>query len=163
MWLALFGACAFAQDVEQLKHGVVRVLSHTQAGIAKTGTGFIVKIDADVVYIVTATHVVQGAEKIEVEFFAKRDALVPAKVGNMEDDSLRGIAFLVVRTSTPPGTRPLVLAPAFKLKDAIDEVLAIGFPRGAPAWSPKSLKFATRDGRELLFDGKVNQGNSGGP
>lgn len=132
MWLALFGACTFAQDVEQLKHGVVRVLSH-QAGRAKCGAGVIVKIDADVVHIATAMHVVQGAEKIEVEFFAKRDALVPAKVGKMQDDSLRGIAFLVVRRSAPPGTRALVLAPAIKLKDAIDDTLTIGFPRGAPA------------------------------
>jgi hypothetical protein len=154
---------AHAQNIENLKQGVVRVLSSLEDGVQKTGTGFIVKTAPDRAYVVTATHVVQGAQRIEVEFFAKRDSLVAAKVGKMEDDSLRGIAYLVVSTPAPAGALPLLLAPEVQLSEGSEEVLTLGFPQGAPGWSPKSLKFATRDGRELLFDGKVNQGNSGGP
>lgn len=124
--LVLAGASSPAQEIESLKQAVVRILSHSKDGISKTGTGFIVKIAPDVVHIVTATHVVQGAEKIEIEFFAKRDALVPAKVGRMEDDSLRGIAYLVVGTSAPAGARALALAPQIKLSEGSDEAIAIG-------------------------------------
>lgn len=159
----LFGAVALAGELDAFKQGVVRVISHGKDGIPKTGTGFIVKITPDRAYIVTATHVVQGAERIEIEFFAKREALVPAKVGKMEDDKERGIAYLIVNSAAPVGIQTLSLAPQIKLSEGTDEVLTLGFPQGAPGWSPKSLKFATRDGRELLFDGKVNQGNSGGP
>lgn len=152
----------FAQEVEQIKQGVVRIESLIK-GAKRTGTGFVVKLEPDTVHIVTATHVVQFADKIEVSFFSKPDSAMPAKARKMEDDEWRGIAHLVVNAAAPAGTRALAIAAQGQLSEASDEVLTIGFPSGAPDWSPKRLTFATRDGRELLFDGKVNQGNSGGP
>jgi len=161
--MLLSAPAAKAQDLEALKHGIVRVRSYLDDGTKSTGTAFVVRMAPDIVHLVTATHVVQGAVRVEVEFFSRRDLPVEARVGRMERDIDRGIAYLVVPGPAPDGTRALPLAPAAKLKEGLDLLLTIGFPPGVPGWSVRSLRFSTRDGRELLLDGSAMPGNSGGP
>lgn len=47
-------ANVFAQDVESLKPGVVRI-DNSRNG--EVGTGFIIKVDGKRVYVITASHV----------------------------------------------------------------------------------------------------------
>ena len=49
-----------SQDVEQLQAGVVKITAKSSGGTPKLGTGFIVRLDKDAAYIVTAAHVVAG-------------------------------------------------------------------------------------------------------
>lgn len=50
------GVSAAAQTIDQQRAGVVRVTAVLD-GATKIGTGFIVRLDADTAYILTASHV----------------------------------------------------------------------------------------------------------
>ena len=52
---------SLAQEMESIKRGVVKVQVTTPEAKTKVGTGFIVKLEPDAVYIVTASHVVRHA------------------------------------------------------------------------------------------------------
>ena len=66
---------AWAQSLDRQKAAVVKVISQVE-GMRRTGTGFIVRLDADAAYIVTASHVVEGDSQPQIEFFTKRNATV---------------------------------------------------------------------------------------
>ena len=57
-----------AEDVTALKPGVVKIQAFLE-GNRKIGTGFVVRLERDVAVVVTASHVVEGSERIEVSFF----------------------------------------------------------------------------------------------
>lgn len=61
------GLCA--QDIARLQAGVVKVTAKPPSGTANVGTGFIVRVDKDAAYIVTAAHVVAGDQHPRVEFW----------------------------------------------------------------------------------------------
>ena len=54
------------------------------------GTGFIVRLDPDIVYIVTAAHVVAGDPQPSVEFFTNPNVPVRATVLTRKETSERG-------------------------------------------------------------------------
>ena len=66
VFMALFVRAVPAQDLDVLKTGVVKVIADR-----RVGTGFVVHIEADSAYIVTASHVVEGSREIAVEFFTR--------------------------------------------------------------------------------------------
>ena len=73
-----------AQDIARLQSGVVK--------------GFIVRLEKDVAYIVTSTHVVAGDSEPKVEFFTKKNLSVPGEVLGLEGgDEIRCMALLVVK------------------------------------------------------------------
>ena len=51
---------ALAQEIAQVKKGVVRITTHVEGQQPKVGTGFIVRLEKDAAYIVTACHVIEG-------------------------------------------------------------------------------------------------------
>ena len=59
VWSMLIGAASYAQDIDTLRAGVVKISSLSE-GKRKTGTGFIVKLEPSIAYIITAAHVVEG-------------------------------------------------------------------------------------------------------
>ena len=61
--LFVFLSSASAQEIENIKKGVVKVKTASQVG-----TGFIVRLEKDAIFIITASHVVEGARDIKVEF-----------------------------------------------------------------------------------------------
>jgi S1-C subfamily serine protease len=61
-----------AQDIARLQSGVVKIRTKPAEGGPKVGTGFIVRLEKDVAYIVTSTHVVAGDSDPKVEFFSPR-------------------------------------------------------------------------------------------
>ena len=56
---------ANAQDLDA---GVVNLLVTTRQGVGRVGSGFIVRLDSDRAYVVTAAHVVEGSREIGVIF-----------------------------------------------------------------------------------------------
>ena len=52
----------WGQDIEDLKNGVVKITAHVEGQHSKVGTGFIVRLEKDAAYIVTACHVIEGDE-----------------------------------------------------------------------------------------------------
>lgn len=86
MWLMAWDvhAAVGVLDTEYLKKGVVRITATSPGENPKVGTGFIVQLEPDVVYIVTAAHVVSGDAHPRVQFFTRQDVQVQATVKHSE-------------------------------------------------------------------------------
>jgi hypothetical protein len=154
-----------ANDVKQLAAGVVKISARPEEGSTKIGTGFIVRIEPDLAYIVTAAHVVAGDMHPQVEMFTKRNVFVPAEVLGVEGgDEVRGLALLVVRgrVNLPQGIAAIPLAPTTRVSGG-EEVLIIGFPRGAGPWAVIRGSIVARRGRDIDLAAALDEGNSGGP
>ncbi len=154
-----------AEDIARLQAGVVKVTAKPPSGPANVGTGFIVRVDKDATYIVTAAHVVAGDTHPKVEFFTKRNLPVTAEVLGLEgDDEVRGLALLVVRGSEnlPKGLTALSLAGAARLTGG-EDIVVIGFPRNAGPWAVVKGNISSRQGRDIYFSPSVESGHSGGP
>ena len=167
VWLALIlltlETAAWGQSFDRQKAGVVRVTSQVE-GLRRTGTGFIVGLDSDAAYIVTASHVVEGDSQPRVEFFTKRNATVQAETARIEGGDPRGLALLIVRgkDNLPPGLVALPIAQGSDLNGG-EPVTVIGFPQGGGSWAVLRANIASREGRDLTLDGSIAEGNSGGP
>ena len=155
-----------AQDLEDLMPGAVRIFAHPSQGSPRTGTGFIVRATPDVVYIVTAAHVVEGDPQPEVEFFTKRDVPVRAAVKGAErGDDQRGLALLSVagKDNIPAGIVVLPLASDNLTIARAEEVAVIGLPREARDWAIIYGRFISRTGRDVTLDINIDEGASGAP
>jgi formylglycine-generating enzyme required for sulfatase activity len=154
-----------AEDIARLQAGVVKITAKPPQGTANVGTGFIVRLDKEAVYIVTAAHVVAGDTHPKVEFFTKRNLPVTAEVLGLEgDDEVRGLALLVVKGSEilPKGLTALSLAGAARLTGG-EDIMVIGFPRNAGPWAVVKGNISSRQGRDIYFSPSVDSGHSGGP
>jgi S1-C subfamily serine protease len=161
----LYTVSLSAQEVNILKTGVVKVKATTYEGKHRVGTGFIVQLEKDVVYIVTASHVVEGAlnNEAEIEFFTRRNRVVPSKTIHMEGQNPRGLAILIVKENIPSGLSVLKLSSSNSVKDG-DHVITIGFPRLSNVqWAVIGGNILGRSGSAITFSGAVDKGNSGGP
>ncbi|MCW5623085.1 MAG: trypsin-like peptidase domain-containing protein, partial [Burkholderiales bacterium] len=156
-------ATARAQSLEVQKAGVVRITAQAE-GLRRTGTGFIVRLEADAAFILTASHVVEGDSKPGVEFFTRRNSVIAAEVVRIEGGDPRGLALLVVRgkEKLPAGLRALPVASSTSLSGG-EPVIVIGFPQGGGSWAVLRANVVSLEGRELTLDGSIGEGNSGGP
>jgi S1-C subfamily serine protease len=152
-------------EADQLQTGVVKIIAKSAGGSSKIGTGFIVRLERDAAYIVTAAHVVAGDPQPKVEFFTKRNVPVPSEVLGLEgDDEVRGLALLTVRgqESLPKGLKALHLTEGIRFSGG-EDILIIGFPRNAGPWAFVKGNISSRQGRDLYFSPAVDSGHSGGP
>ena len=68
-----------AQEMKTPETSVVKITAQA-GGSRRTGTGFIVRLSPDEAHIVTASHVVEGDNKPQVEFFTQRNKPVLASL-----------------------------------------------------------------------------------
>ena len=123
-----------------------------------TGTGFFVSADG---YLITCAHVIQGADKVDVEI---NDQSYSADVVAVEADD--DLAILKIDASD---LTPLPLADSGKVRLG-EEVQAIGYPlstvlgNGIKVTRGIVAGIVDRDtGKRFQIDAAVNPGNSGGP
>lgn len=123
-----------------------------------TGTGFFVSADG---YLVTCAHVIQGADKVDVEINGQSYS---ADVVAVEADDDLAILKIDAKELTP-----LPLADSSKVRLG-EEVRAIGFPlstvlgNGIKVTRGIIAGIVDRDeGKRFQIDAAVNPGNSGGP
>ena len=131
-----------------------------------TGSGFIVSADG---YILTNNHVIEGADKVTVRLFDRRE-LIAKVVGS---DPLTDVAVLKIEA-------PRLTAAAFGNSDGTrigDWVLAVGNPLGDAFTFSVTSGIISGKGRRLdglqrsragisdfiQTDAAINPGNSGGP
>jgi S1-C subfamily serine protease len=82
-------------DVATLKKGVVKIVAES-GNEREIGTGFIAAKGKKYLFIVTASHVVEGKADIQVTFFTHQEEAFPAKIVKMEGGDQRGLALLKV-------------------------------------------------------------------
>jgi hypothetical protein len=156
-------APGWGQSLERQKAAVVK-LTAVSDGKRKTGTGFIVRLDQDAAYILTASHVVEGDNDPEVEFFTRRNLPVQAQTARLEGGDPRGLALLIVRGhgNLPQGILSLPMEGKMRIQGGAP-VTIIGFPQGAGPWAVVRATIVSLDGRDLTIDGSIDEGSSGGP
>lgn len=153
---------ARAQSIDLLRQGVVKVVPQGGNQARTAATGFIVRAEARAIFIVTASHVIEGADRVGIEFFNER-RLYPARVLGMEGGDPRGLATLIVEEDVPADVRVLGINRDVDVR-AGEAVTMIGFPAsvGAP-WAVTKGSIVGRRGKDIVFAGAVEEGNSGGP
>ena len=151
-----------AHDIEGMKHGVVKITAHVN-GQSKVGTGIVIRQESEAIFIATASHVIEGDPRPLVQFFSQPTRPVSSIIVGMEGGDPRGLALLVVRGDLPEAIRVLPLNAMVNLESG-ESVSVIGFPRhaGAP-WAVTQGELVGRKGRDLVFSGAIDEGNSGGP
>jgi formylglycine-generating enzyme required for sulfatase activity len=156
----LIQTTVFAQEIDSLRKGVVK-LSATANGVQKTGTGFIVRHDKQVTFIITAMHVVEGDKFPKVAFYGQVHSWIDTEV--LRNDPRNDISLLKVRDNTqvPVNAASLHFLTAEDLKDN-DELSVIGFP-GAIDWARIIVALAGKDGLDLIIDRQLQEGFSGAP
>ena len=145
-------------------NAVVRVSGTNEYG-PFNGSGFVIALDRGVATIVTASHVLENAQNLQVTFAADPIRSLPFTLSNVlkwETNNLDGLAVFVMRGDIPGGVRPLPLADAGLSPG--ESAFLIGYPQGAEG-APRTLtrSFSRRDRARYEFDGGVGEGISGGP
>jgi formylglycine-generating enzyme required for sulfatase activity len=165
--LLLLASASSAHSTEMADplDGVVKLQVITYQGIRRVGSGFLVRLDEDRAYILTAAHVVEGAKQTGVVFNARRlDAPVQGIVVGPEHWDRRGLALVVVPASAAysAGARPLPLS-SERAPEEGRELRLIGNPRTVGDWSSLYGRVARREGKVVKIQAAVNEGSSGGP
>lgn len=161
IFLILTSAGAAVQDMNSLKPGVVRIQNNRSN---EAGTGFIVKVDGNQVYILTAAHVVKGDQHPRIYLFNQQRDPLQAELLDREDDDLKGLALLRLKVPAriASGITALKLSSTTQLGGG-EDVKVIGFPDGTAFWTVSNGSIARIEGRNLVFSGAIRGGNSGGP
>jgi Sulfatase-modifying factor enzyme 1/Trypsin-like peptidase domain len=158
----LFPHALCAQDIGQVKKGVVKITAQVEGQQPKVGTGFIVRVEKDAVYVVTAAHVIEGDPKPTVTFFPLAQQPFAAQVIGIEGGDPHGLAALRVAGPIPEGVVALALDHAIKVAGG-EAVTFIGFPRALSPWTVSTGSLSGLKGPTLAFQALVEEGHSGGP
>jgi hypothetical protein len=151
-----------AQDIAQIKKGVVKITAQVD-GKNRVGSGVVVKLDEDHVYIVTASHVIEGDQHPNVFFYAAPHRAFRARVLGLEGGDPAGLAALLVEGKIPSDLVPLHLDPTAAVSGG-EPITLIGFPRAEGSmWTVTTGTLSGRRGSALSFSGTADEGNSGGP
>lgn len=159
---AVVPSTLWANDIAQVKKGVVKVTAQVD-GKHRVGSGVVVKVDDDHVYLVTASHVIEGDPQPNVFFYASPHRAYRARVLGLEGDDPAGLAALLVEGKIPADLVALHLDQATKVSGG-EPITLIGFPRAEGAmWTVTTGTLSGRKGTALSFSGTADEGNSGGP
>jgi hypothetical protein len=152
----------YAQATDDLKKGVVKITAQGEGQQAKVGTGVVVRVDKEALYLVTAAHVVEGDPKPTVTFFSNLQRPFVAQVVGIEGGDHHGLAALRVAGPVPDSVVALPLDRTTKVIGG--EVLTfIGFPRTLPPWTVSTGTVSGLKGPALAFQALIEEGHSGGP
>ena len=157
-----FPSVLWANDMVQVKKGVVKITAQVD-GKNRVGSGVVVKLDEDHVYIVTASHVIEGDPQPNVFFYAAPHRAFRARVLGLEGGDPAGLAALLVEGKVPSDLVALHLDQSATVSGG-EPITLIGFPpTGGSMWTVTTGAISGRKGRALSFSGTADEGNSGGP
>ena len=150
------------ENIENLKAGVVKITS-TFGGISRLGTGAIIKIEQNSVYIITAAHVVEGDPNPLITFYTSPHHPYSSRIIGLEGDNPKGLAVMIVEDKISIKLKELSVDQTMLISGGEKGIL-IGFPRvsGKP-WMVTPATLGGQYGRDLAFSGNADEGNSGGP
>lgn len=149
--------------VDELRASIVKITSNPKEGQPRTGTGFIVRVDGELIYIATAAHVVAGDPKPQITFFHDKRRSVAADIGTLEvDNPDAGLGYVFVRDQAIARKVTALSWSAGTLRGG-DEVMTIGFGQGSGEWGVIRGTVASASGADIRIDGRIEEGNSGGP
>jgi S1-C subfamily serine protease len=178
---AIYATATYAQDaipdvtLQNLKNASTFIIRHEGGQRTACGSGFLLKKEGTVGYVVTNAHVIAGNNPSVTVIFKsgnKDESVLQAEIVGQDD--ARDLAVLKVDSKTLPA--PINTANAVKLRETLP-VYILGFPFGEalslkpgnPAvtisrGSVSSIRMDEFGDVALVqIDGDINPGNSGGP
>ncbi|MGE3151160.1 MAG: serine protease [Nitrospiraceae bacterium] len=162
LYFASFPDPVLAQDIAQVKKGVVKITAQVE-GTNRVGSGVVVKVEEDHVYIVTASHVIEGDPQPNVFFWAAPHRSFRARVLGLEGGDPAGLAAILVEGKLPADLVALTLDQTAAVSGG-EPITLIGFPRAEGSmWTVTTGTLSGRRGSALSFSGTADEGNSGGP
>lgn len=142
--------------VDNFRKSVVKITNGSRMeSRMRIGSGFVVQVAFDKIYIITATRIIEGDPNPSVEFFGNRE--FKAKVLSADGENI------------PDDVLPISLSEQnvrnlFLQLDKRDEVIfTFGFPRGGAELAYTEVSYSGQKGRSLLFSGNIYEGNVGSP
>jgi len=161
--LLLLPSAASAQDLGTAVSAVVRT-SGTKDGTTVRGSGFVVGLERDKATIVTASHVIEGVQQLEVTFGVDLTQSFPAgRILGIDTGNPRGLAVFQVSGVLPAGLTALSFDTETQLKRGEDAVSIVGFPNKSPIPLILRRTFASPNGNLLELDQRVGEDCSGAP
>ena len=159
--LATPSTSVVAQSADDIASSMVRIATPT-----RQGTGVVVALDNDGVTILTASHVLLGAQEYEVIFAADPSRSLfkssPANLRGWEpDDETYGLAAFRVTGPPPPAVKAAAFGSADSLRP-LDGLVYNGYPNKTTAIQYFSLNFSAPTGRTFSTDRAIGEGASGG-
>lgn len=161
-----------ADSVEKLYDAVVVVGSYKNGVLSSSGTGFVYDSDDKYAYILTNSHVVDGASSVKVKFTNE-------KVENVElvgNDSYSDIAVLkidkdkIIKVASIGKLDSLRVGDTvFAIGAPIDDVYSWTVTRGILSGKDRIIDISGSNSNQeyvmsvLQTDASINSGNSGGP
>jgi len=163
---------SISSSVDKVYDSTVVVIAYANDRQISTGTGFIYKIDGGKAYILTNNHVINDADKVEIEFNDNNDRVSGTIIGG---DTYADIAVLTIDNSDYVAVEFGDVS-TLKLGDTIFTVgspmginykgtVTKGILSGKERMVEVNLSGNTADYymKVLQLDAAVNPGNSGGP
>ena len=158
--LLLLPMPAQAENATSSLAALVRITCSRGGEATSPGSGFVVRIENDSATIVTASHVVEGAQ-CEVEFANAANRVPVERALGIEVGEDHGLAALRVR-GVPAGVETLELDSDSRVGLG-DALLLAGFPQMARNPRVKQGVFSGSEGKLILIDRAAGEGASGGP
>ncbi len=164
----VFASTTFAQNLDAIKAGVVKITTKT----GQVGTGFIVRVEPERLYIITAAHVIAGDLQPSISFFSKdlisigtgpiQGAVLP---GAQVNDDLRGLAVVIIqgKEQRPANISGLIFESSSQLVSAGKQALVIGHPGGGGDWTVVKRDISNRIVHDISLDPGMASRFSGGP
>lgn len=164
---------SISSSVDKVYDATVVVIASSNGKQISTGTGFIYKDDNGKSYIMTNNHVIDGADKVVVEFNDSNSRVDAVIVGG---DKYADIAVLTIDKSDSHAVVEIGESDSLKLGDTIFTVgspmgvnykgtVTKGILSGRERMVEVNITGSTSDYymKVLQLDAAVNPGNSGGP
>ena len=154
-------ASIVAQSPDDISASIVRITTPT-----RQGTGVVVALDKDGATILTASHVLLGAQEYEVIFAVDpRRTPVKSSPANLRgwepDDETYGLAAFRVSGPLPAGVKAAAFGSADTLRP-LDGLVYNGYPNKTTSIQYFALNFSAPAGRTFSTDRAIGEGASGG-
>lgn len=121
------------------------------------------KLEEDHVYIVTASHVIEGDPQPNAMFFSAPHRPFRARVLGLEGGNPAGLAAVLIEGKLPPDLQALNLDQTTSVSGG-EAITLIGFPQlEGSLWTVTTGTLSGRRGSALSFACVADEGNSGGP
>ena len=157
LFALLLPAPGSAQDATPALASLVRITCTRGGEPQPPGSGFVVTVEGDLATIVTASHVIEGAQ-CQVEFNSSADRLPVDRVLGIEAGDRHGLAAL--RVSGIPATVEALELDTETQVALGEPLLLAGFPQMARQPRVKQGVFSGPGGKLLLIDRPAGEGAS---
>ena len=148
-------------QVEEVKRRVVKITVEKPGDVIETGAGIVLSTKHQVIYILTAYHVIEGAQNITVTFRDRPVTKIAAKLFEKYDEE-NDLAVVYIESSVISKEISILhLGDVSKTKE-LDNVIAIGHPSNNQ-WELSTAVIRASEPSKFRFSGDaVDPGNSGG-